>query len=115
MARALDLHNERGACAHLGLDFHSFPIDDYGVPASMSETEAFARRLVDLLAAGRGVALHCRVGIGRSSLIAACTMVVAGIDVRAAFKSIGVARGLAVPDTDEQRDWALRFAARLQL
>jgi protein-tyrosine phosphatase len=58
---------------------------------------------------GNAVAVHCRAGIGRSSLIAACVLVLLGFAPGMAFDLIGKARGVKVPDTEEQRDWVDMF------
>ena len=63
-----------------------------------------------MLEAGQSVAVHCRQGIGRSSLIAALLLVSAGVDPEAALAQISQARGCAVPDTLGQRDWIKSFA-----
>ena len=55
--------------------------------------------------------IHCRAGIGRSSLIAACVLVRAGHDVNSAFDTIAKARGVEVPDTEAQRAWVSTFLA----
>jgi hypothetical protein len=47
--------------------------------------------------------------IGRSSLMAACVLVLMGMAPGTAFGLIGKARGLKVPDTEGQRDWVERF------
>jgi protein-tyrosine phosphatase len=57
------------------------------------------------LRTGKAVAVHCRAGIGRSALIAACVLVRSGYDVDGAFDTIAKARGMAVPDTQAQHDW----------
>ncbi|MGH6837668.1 MAG: hypothetical protein ACREDT_02475 [Methylocella sp.] len=57
----------------------------------------------------KAVALHCRAGIGRSSLVAVCVLVLLGVASGTEFDLIGKARGLKVPDTEEQRDWVDEF------
>lgn len=52
--------------------------------------------LADAVRAARTVVIHCRMGIGRL-----------GDDGELAFERLSVARGLRVPDTEEQRRWAL--------
>jgi protein-tyrosine phosphatase len=74
------------------------------------EAASLARGLAARIEEGMAVAVHCRAGIGRSSLIAACVMVCGGADPAAAFDLIGKARGTAVPDTAAQRDWVVAFA-----
>jgi hypothetical protein len=105
----LGLQREPALCREQGIAFMSFPIPDRGVPPSLAATAALARALSKSVGEGKAVAVHCRAGIGRSSLIAACVMVCSGIAPTAAFDVIGRARGLNVPDTDGQRDWLTVF------
>jgi len=105
----LGLQRLPDCCGSAGIDFVSFPIPDRGVPASLDETDRLVRRLCDALAAGKAVAVHCRAGIGRSALIAACVLVRSGYHVNSAFDVIAKARGVTVPDTDAQRAWVSAF------
>lgn len=102
----LELEDEPACCASSGLTYLSFPIPDYSVPASREQTRAFVRKLNDFLCEGKNIVIHCRQGIGRSSLLAAAVLVWQGCAVEEAFEIISVARGRAVPDTDAQRAWA---------
>ena len=110
----LELHPVPAACRDAEIDFVSFPIPDRGVPASIAETEKLVRRLSGALADGKAVAVHCRAGIGRSSLIAACVLVRNGYDVNSAFDAIARARGVEVPDTEAQRAWVSALLASIQ-
>jgi len=100
----LGLAEEPAAAARAGLAFHAFPIRDFATP-----DRAAAAVLVDTLAAdlaaGRHVAVHCRGGIGRSSLIAAALLVRLGTPAEQAWQVISAARGHPVPETDAQRRW----------
>jgi protein-tyrosine phosphatase len=109
----LDLRAEPELCQAHGIEFVSFAIPDRGVPASLRETTLLVQRLAGLLRDGKAIAVHCRAGIGRSSLIAACTLVCSGVEPGNAFDRIAATRGVAVPDTDQQRDWVMRFAETL--
>jgi protein-tyrosine phosphatase len=60
---------------------------------------------------GQAIVLHCRMGIGRSSLIAASVLTTLGIAPSEAFALITTARGRSIPDTDEQRQWVDLFVA----
>lgn len=100
----LDLQGEAEAATAAGLVFLACPTPDRGVP----ETQKFRDLLAELRAgldAGQNVVVHCRMGIGRSSLVAAGLLVSEGQTVPEAFKAISTARGMAVPDTDAQRTW----------
>jgi protein-tyrosine phosphatase len=106
----LGLEQEASLCASSGIEFVSYPIADRSVPLAKSETHRLAQRLASDVQSERAVAIHCRIGIGRSSLLAACTMHYLGIEPIAAFEAISKSRGLTVPDTEAQRQWVLDFS-----
>jgi protein-tyrosine phosphatase len=105
----LGLQREAELCRACGIEFISFPIPDRGVPEIRQASE-IARSIADGIASGRSIAVHCRAGIGRSSVIAACAMICSGIEAGEALTLIRAARGVIVPDTEEQRDWVIAFA-----
>jgi protein-tyrosine phosphatase len=105
----LDLEREPKLCEEARIDFVTFPIVDRGVPSGTNATLQLVRRLEQGLGKGRKIAIHCRQGIGRASLLAACVLAAGGIDGATAFERIAAARGCAVPDTSEQREWVMRF------
>jgi protein-tyrosine phosphatase len=105
----LGLQREPDICHAFGIGFISFPLPDRGVPATTSEAMALAERIVMWLNEGKAIGLHCRAGIGRSALIAACVLVLLGMAPAAAFTLIGKARGMNVPDTEEQQEWVAMF------
>jgi predicted protein tyrosine phosphatase len=51
--------------------------------------------------------IHCRAGIGRTSVVATGVLLHAGFEVTEAFEKISEIRGVQVPDTQEQYDWVL--------
>jgi protein-tyrosine phosphatase len=106
----LGLRREAELCRAAGIDFVSFPIPDRGVPNSRRDALQIANSMAQSVNEGRSIAIHCRAGIGRSSMIAACALVRLGVEAADAFTSIREARGLSVPDTEEQRDWVMAFA-----
>jgi protein-tyrosine phosphatase len=105
----LGLQREAELCRFSGIDFISFPIPDRGLPKSREETSQIAHLLASGLGSGRSIAIHCRAGIGRSSVIAACALVCSGLEAEDALARISASRGLIVPDTDDQRDWVVAF------
>jgi len=108
----LDVEQEAAYCAAGGIAFLSFPISDRGVPESGRETLNLVRSLAALLDDGKAVAVHCRQGVGRSALVAACVLAAFGEAPDAALEQVARARGCPVPDTPEQRDWVRRFVDR---
>jgi protein-tyrosine phosphatase len=105
----LGLQNEAQSCTDRGIRYFSYPIPDRQVPASRPTTLALIKDIDTWLKAGQGVAVHCWGGIGRSGLLAACTLVAQGFLPQVAFAVIGESRGIKVPETDEQQRWVEDF------
>jgi protein-tyrosine phosphatase len=63
-----------------------------------------------LLASGRNVVVHCRQGIGRTGLVAACLLVSKGESPETAVEKLSAARGVPIPETAEQRRWIDHYA-----
>jgi protein-tyrosine phosphatase len=106
----LDLIQEKEQCEKAGIDYLAFPIADRGIPLSAKDTWELVRRLEQKLTQGKRIAIHCRQGVGRAALLAACVLSASGIDPVSAWERIAVARGCLVPDTSEQREWVVRSA-----
>jgi protein-tyrosine phosphatase len=100
----LDLQGEAGAASMAGLDFVSCPTPDRGVPDAQTFRDLL-RELAAALNREQNVVVHCRMGIGRSSLVAAGLLMSEGMSGSEAWKAVSTARGVPVPDTDEQRTW----------
>jgi protein-tyrosine phosphatase len=105
---ALELLEEERICRSNDIEFISYPIPDRGVPHP-STAKSLAALACGMFKDGKAVAIHCRAGIGRSSLMAGAVMVMSGVEPSEAFDAIRRARGLPVPDTEEQRDWLYAF------
>ncbi|MFJ5047549.1 hypothetical protein [Streptomyces sp. NPDC088719] len=84
------------------------PITDRTVP-ELSTVLPTLDMLTELLCEGAHIVTHCRAGIGRSSLLAAALLILGGIGPDASWNLIERARGLAVPDTAEQREWTMQL------
>jgi protein-tyrosine phosphatase len=104
------LNAERGLCEEFGMEFFSVPVRDKTVPDSVELFADVARQLAQRIAAGQAVAIHCRAGIGRSTTMAACVLILLGVDGEDALNMIASARGLEVPETEAQRQWILDFS-----
>ena len=108
-----DLEKEASFCVEAEIDFRSFPIDDVSTPVDDERADALIRTLHERTRQPGGVAIHCRIGIGRSSMIAASVMAHHGIRPTTAFAAITKARGLEVPDTAEQIGWVEAYFERM--
>jgi protein-tyrosine phosphatase len=106
----LDLGDEASEVTRQGLGFSSFPIPDRQIPQSETKLRELIEDVNRRLLAGRNVLIHCRQGVGRSGLVAACLLVRNGMSPGAAVESISSARGVTVPETLEQRAWVERYA-----
>jgi protein-tyrosine phosphatase len=109
----LDLKREAQDVKARGMKFVSLPIPDREVPNSESELSAALERIDGDLSAGKNVVVHCRQGVGRTGLVAACLLVARGLTSGSAIKTLSAARGVAVPETVEQRRWIDHYAAVL--
>ena len=107
--RDLELRNEPVEVLQHGMQFLSFPIPDRQIPRSEAKWSEVLETVAADLSAGKNVLVHCRQGIGRTGLVAACLLVKNGMSPGAAVDSVSAARGLPVPETSEQRDWIDRY------
>jgi protein-tyrosine phosphatase len=105
----LNLTAEASKCRKHGLSFISCPIEDRAVPGDTAAAADLIERLRLEPMAGKVVGIHCRMGIGRSAMIAAALLGTLGTPPEEAFRRIAAARGCEVPDTPEQRSWVVRF------
>jgi protein-tyrosine phosphatase len=109
-AEELGLSAEAQECTQNGLIFISFPIEDRSLPTDQTGFDSLVDQLLQFSRKGKAIVVHCRAGIGRSSLIAACVLVKMGLSPESAFHAIEQSRGCPVPDTPEQRQWVERYS-----
>lgn len=107
--KALDLQSEKQTCSKIELHYVSYPIPDRQIPRVIATALALIRDIDHSLRDGYSIVVHCRMGIGRSAMIAACLLGIQGTSPETAFSTIAGVRGVQVPDTDEQRQWVGRF------
>jgi protein-tyrosine phosphatase len=103
--RETGLLEEAGLTRQAGISLERFPIPDRGVPASIDATKRLWTHLAEKIRGGCAVGIHCRASIGRAGMIATGVLVELGVPLVDAWIRTSVARGKAVPDTDQQRIW----------
>ena len=101
----LDLAEEAKCCRNQNILYLSYPITDFSVPPFSAKTFALLEQLKAYLLAGKHIAVHCRMGLGRSPLIAASLLVLTGHSPEEACELLSKARGYTVPETQGQRSW----------
>ena len=105
----LDIAAEQALCEAQDIEFLSFPVVDRDIPASLPEFSRFAEKVASLLRENKSVVVHCRQGVGRAGLLAACVLILNGISADEALSRISQVRGCAVPETEEQKAFVLKF------
>jgi ADP-ribosylglycohydrolase len=94
------------------------PIPDHSVPRAREHMAEIQVAIDRALAAGRRIYVHCRAGIGRTSLAVACHLIEHGLSADAALIRLNELwreneRSQTwpdVPETDEQRDFILGWS-----
>ncbi len=97
-----------------------FAVPDHGVPESPELMDDIVAHIDAELAAGRGVYLHCRAGIGRTGMVVACWLVAQGASPDVALAQLaewwrGVEKSWRherSPETDQQVSFVAAWGAR---
>jgi protein-tyrosine phosphatase len=101
----LGLEKESELCLKHGIEYINFPIVDRNIPKPDHGFHSFIGQLNERISAGKHMVIHCRMGIGRSTIIAGCLLIRPGYKTDDIIAHISKIRGLRVPDTDEQIAW----------
>lgn len=105
-----DLGREAEFCGENGIEFISCPVTDRSIPKIDENFLQLVEKLKNALLKGKNIGIHCRQSVGRAPLMAAVLMISFGIEPDEAFRQLSNVRGVEVPETDEQRNWADKFA-----
>jgi protein-tyrosine phosphatase len=69
------------ALAREGIDVRRYPIADFGVPREAPGFDRLLREVVERLAAGDGILVHCNAGLGRTAVVLASILKAHGLVV----------------------------------
>ncbi len=105
----LGLTREGEHCRDQGLQFVSYPIEDFGVPPSVESALTLTEDLNELLTSGKTIGFHCNGCIGRAPLIASCVLIYSGKSAQKAFDLVSRARGYPIPEGIAQAEWGRNF------
>jgi protein-tyrosine phosphatase len=113
--KELQLIHEEELCKKNNIIYINFPIPDRDVPKHDNKLEQLIEILLSNLNNGISVVIHCRMGIGRASIIAASVLLKYGFKTDAITNKIIQTRGLKIPDTDQQLAWLKEREKQLKL
>ena len=105
----LGLEDEAALFEACGGQFVQYPIRDRTVPSN-TDFSLLVESLANDVERGKGVAVHCRAGIGRSGLVVSCVLIKLGVPSDDAIDKLSAARRLKIPDTREQEEWIHAFS-----
>ena len=74
-SQELGLKNELEECRAASIHFINIPIPDRSVPADRKNFLKHLDELVEQVSIGKFLAVHCRAGVGRSSLLVVSLLV----------------------------------------
>jgi protein-tyrosine phosphatase len=92
-------------------ELRALPIPDGGVPQDLDAVRSLVGWILERLGDGTHVAVHCRGGLGRSGLVAACCLFGVGVGPEVAIREVRVARPGAL-ETAAQEAFVGEFARR---
>jgi len=84
----LGLQNEEEFCKKWEVEFINFPIEDRNTLKNEEEFIKLAKELAFRINKNEKVVIHCRMGIGRASILAAAIMINLGFDSKDIFDVI---------------------------
>ncbi|EDN71887.1 hypothetical protein BGS_1158 [Beggiatoa sp. SS] len=93
----------------MGLNYFLFP-PGIGQSPPYCQPQKLSPIFVTEITRGKKVAINCRMAMGCSALMVSSILVCSGIAPVTAYQMVTKSRGLAVPDTQEQKRWLDRFA-----
>ena len=100
----LELEKEAFYCKINNIEYINFPIKDRGLPDKISFLE-LVHNLDKKLKNKEKIVIHCRMGIGRTSMLVAALLLKRCFEKDTIFDFLSEKRTLRVPDTQEQIDW----------
>ncbi|OED37172.1 hypothetical protein AB833_24660 [Chromatiales bacterium (ex Bugula neritina AB1)] len=109
----LGLQDEPRHCERFDIQFRQFPITDMQLPDDIDAFVQFINRLHGEVVHGSHAVVHCRAGIGRTGMVAASLLIKHGRQPQQALHQLIEARGVEMPDTEEQRAFIFNVAELL--
>jgi len=96
-------------CAEVGLRYDLHHVPDQGVP-ELASARAWVAEAVARIRKGEKVVFHCLGGLGRSGMMAACTLAALGLTAEEAIRRVRAERGPRALETEAQQRFVEAFA-----
>ena len=109
----LGMHDYHTQAEAQALTVAPCPIQNGSVPDDLPAFAAYLDELMDQLLDGRNLVLHCRGGVGRAGLVAACLLVQAGMPADAATELVRATRHPSALENAAQVQFLHDFEDRL--
>jgi protein-tyrosine phosphatase len=110
---SLGIAGLRDQCAATGIEWLRYEVVDGSVPKDQKAFADFVSSIVDRLRAGKRVVIHCKGGLGRTGLTAACVIIAISdnqIGWEDAMNIVRSARPGTIENLEQER-FLSRFAA----
>tara|TARA_Y100001956_G_C4105860_1_gene179963 strand:- start:945 stop:1442 length:498 start_codon:yes stop_codon:yes gene_type:complete len=100
--KELELEGEQLFCEKYHLQFLHFPIPDRSIPENEKAFLELLTFLASQIRLDKKIVIHCRMGIGRTSVLTAALLIKCGFKKEGIFGFLAQKRELQVPDTKKQ-------------
>lgn len=107
-----NLEQEEYFCKKEKINFIYFPIKDYSLP-NKNEYLDLINKIDTRLKNQEKIVIHCKMGIGRTSTVAAGVLIKNNIHSDDIFEYLSEKREEQVPDTKDQVDWVKNLIPEL--
>lgn len=101
----LNIEEEQDLCRKYQMQYLNLPIKDRGVPDDVGVFIQLISSIDQGLKEGKKIVVHCRMGIGRTSMVTAGVLLKNGSQAESVFEFLSEKRTLMVPDIQEQVEW----------
>jgi len=109
----LEIEREKELYEKWEIEFINYPIKDRSVPKDLKSFQQLILMIDEKLKQDKKLVIHCRMGIGRTSVLAAGVLIRNGFNSDEVFGFLSGKRTLKVPDTEEQKAWIQRHSEEL--